>query len=629
MNLKKVSIFIAFLFIIGSVSAGSSHAFIIIEQNPDQSTILLHQESLADDSEDLTGLIIQVKESMVLGYISSLVGFGPRVTGTSACDDAGNYIASTMSGMGLDVEIQPWSSGGNQGNNIEATLEGEDASSDEIYIVCGHYDSVSGSPGADDNAAGTAAVMAAANVMSQYSFSHTVRFVTFSGEEQGLLGSSVYADNCAAQNQNIVEVINADMIGYTNSDVGKENVHVYGSGAIASQAQMIGNEYDDLIGLNVDAGSASANSDHWPFIQNGYDAAMFHEYDFNDYYHSPQDTIDKMDMDYDMRVTRMILGTLVSFADFIPPSQGGSGFLPLVVDVEYPVRDQVVNGTVVISGTARHPESDAYLKNVGVQIDDLGWEMAEGTVEWEYVWDTTSVSDGFHKIKAISSDGSLQSGMVTVPVIVNNLNEVPDTPVIIEAPTTGYTEKTYTFTVQSTDQDNDDIRYGFDWNNDNIIDGWTPMHPSGESVSISHSWPFGSAGTYDVRVIAEDSLGEQSQFSPATQITIEKSDTTPPTVSIEQPENAIYVNKKSIIGFFNPIIFGPVDIIIAADDADSSISTIHIYINEVKEHTFTGEQEEYTWTWDTSGFGQYMIKSEAIDLEGNINTIEQSVFKML
>jgi len=629
MNLKKISIFIAFLFIVGSVSAGGSHAFVIIEQQPDQCSILLHQQSFNDDSEDLTGLIIQVKESMVLGYIASLVGFGPRVTGTDACEDAGNYVASTMSGMGLEVEMLPWNNGGYQGFNVEATLEGEDESSDEIYIVCAHYDSVSGSPGADDNAAGTAAVMACANVMSKYSFSHTVRFVAFSGEEQGLLGSDYYADNCAAQNDNIIEVLNADMIGYTKSDIGKENVKVLGSGAISSQAQMIGIEYDDLIGLEVNSGSASGNSDHWPFIQNGYDAAMFHEYDFNDYYHSPQDTIDKMDMDYDMRVTRMMLGTLASFAEFIPPSQGGSGFLPLVVDVEYPVRDQVVNGTVLISGTAHHPESDGMLENVGIQIDDLGWDMAEGTVKWEYVWDTTEIADGPHTIQAISSDGSLQSGTVTIPVTVNNHNEAPNNPVIIEAPTSGYTEETYTFTVQSSDPDNDKIRYGFDWDNDNAIDGWTPMHSSGDPVSVSQSWPYGSAGTYEVRVIAEDSLGEQSQFSQPTQIIIEKSDITPPTINIEQPENKIYVNGKSIIGFFSPIIFGPIDITISASDSESSIDTVHIYIDDVREHTFTSDQDEYTWTWDISGFGRYTIRYEAIDIEGNINSVEQSVFKIL
>ena len=105
---------------------------------------------------DLTGLIIQITESTVTGYIQSLTSFGPRVTGTSACYDAGDYIASVFSGLGLDVRIQAWSYGGYQGNNIEATLKGENMESNEVYLVYAYYDSVPGSPGADDKAEGTA-----------------------------------------------------------------------------------------------------------------------------------------------------------------------------------------------------------------------------------------------------------------------------------------------------------------------------------------------------------------------------------------------------------------------------------------------------------------------------------------
>ena len=57
---------------------------------------------------------------------------------------------------------------------------------DEIYVVCAHFDSVSGAPGADDDGSGVAAFLACAYLMSQYEFNHTIRFVGFSGEEQGL-----------------------------------------------------------------------------------------------------------------------------------------------------------------------------------------------------------------------------------------------------------------------------------------------------------------------------------------------------------------------------------------------------------------------------------------------------------
>ena len=49
--------------------------------------------------------------------------------------------------------------------------------------------------------------------MSQYTFNHTIRFVAFSGEEQGLIGSRHYAEDAYNNNESIVAVLNADMIG--------------------------------------------------------------------------------------------------------------------------------------------------------------------------------------------------------------------------------------------------------------------------------------------------------------------------------------------------------------------------------------------------------------------------------
>ena len=118
--------------------------------------------------------------------------------------------------MDLEVRYHNWTNGGFSGSNIEATIKGLDSESDEIYLICGHYDSVSRSPGADDDGSGTVGVMAAAKVMSTYTFNHTIRFVTFSGEEQGLLGSKVYAEESYEKGENIV-ALNLDMIGYSKN----------------------------------------------------------------------------------------------------------------------------------------------------------------------------------------------------------------------------------------------------------------------------------------------------------------------------------------------------------------------------------------------------------------------------
>jgi len=303
-------------------------------------------------SGNLDGLIWQIDESLVGDYVLALEGFGPRVTGTSTCYAAGDYIYNVFQGMDLDVRKHHWVSGSYDGDNIEATIHGEDTSSDEIYVVCAHYDSVPGSPGADDNGVGTAAVLAAAEVMSQFKWNHTIRFVTFSGEEQGLFGSYYYAQEASGNGDNIIATLNADMIGYAENEDDRSKIKVYSDGAshwMVTYTEDVSQSYNDLVGLSIiDSGYAS-NSDHASFWSEGYNAIMYHEYHFNPYYHSPQDTSDKMDMDYSMRASRLVMATLGELAGFI--EGGGHQILPSV-KITSPYEGEVVNDTIMIYGNA-------------------------------------------------------------------------------------------------------------------------------------------------------------------------------------------------------------------------------------------------------------------------------------
>jgi len=128
-----------------------------------------------------------IEDDIVLGYLENLTDFGPRVTGSQACQQAGEYIYNEFESYGLEARYDDWSYYGYDGNNIEGTLQGINETSDQIYIICAHYDTVSGSPGADDDGSGTAAVLAAAYLMSQYEFNHTIRFVAFDGEEPAII----------------------------------------------------------------------------------------------------------------------------------------------------------------------------------------------------------------------------------------------------------------------------------------------------------------------------------------------------------------------------------------------------------------------------------------------------------
>lgn len=271
---------------------------------------------------DVVELIEQLDEDMMLGYLENLTAFGPRVTGQPACEEAGRYIYSEFEDMGLSVRYHNWTHDQWIGSNIEGTLSGYNQSSDCIYVICAHYDSVPGSPGADDDGSGTALVLAAAEIMSQYSFEHTVRFVAFSGEEQGLLGSHYYVEEAYQNGDNIIAALNADMIGYAVTTSDGKKIKVYDddeSQWITDFTTDISQIYYEYIDLDVIDSGWTWGSDHYSFWEFGYNAVFYHEYHFNSYYHSPQDIIENMNLTYAVKCSKLILATLAELVQYESP----------------------------------------------------------------------------------------------------------------------------------------------------------------------------------------------------------------------------------------------------------------------------------------------------------------------
>ncbi len=278
-----------------------------------------HTTTPASYSDDIADLIEQINESMIYSYIENLTSFGPRVTTTQACEDAGFYLYNEFMNMGLDVRYQNWSfSADYYGSNIEATLNGSDSESDCILIVCAHYDSVPGAPGADDDASGVATVLAAANIMSQYSFNHTVRFVTFPGEEQGLFGSYYYAEEAYRNGDHIVSVLNADAFAYATNEDNASKVTIYQnaeSAWLATYSADIAQIYNEEIDLEViPSNFTQALSDHARFWQFGYEAVWYSGFEYNPNIHTSNDVIENCNITYATRVSKLILATLADLA---------------------------------------------------------------------------------------------------------------------------------------------------------------------------------------------------------------------------------------------------------------------------------------------------------------------------
>jgi Peptidase family M28 len=305
---------------------------------------------------DITELIQQVDESLILGYLENLTSFGPRLTGTPACNQSAQYIYETFQDMGLEVRYHNYTDNTISGMNVEATLYG--SNSTNLFIICGHYDTVAAGPGADDDGSGVAAVLAAAEIMRNYEFYHTIRFVAFSGEEQGLIGSYHYVEDAYNNNDTIIAVLNADMIGFAPSASDGTKGKIYENDAsewIVNFTQDISQVYAEYIGIELSPQGETWGSDHYYFWQFGYDAVFYHEYNFNDFYHSADDTIETMNLTYSARFTRLILATLAEMALQPRPVleissiSGGLGITTQVRNVGE-INASSVNVTISITG---------------------------------------------------------------------------------------------------------------------------------------------------------------------------------------------------------------------------------------------------------------------------------------
>ena len=215
------------------------------------------------------------------------------------------YLSDMFTGMGLDVTIQ-----GSYGN-VVAELRGTE-SPENIYLIGAHYDTYGSGerPGGDDNASGTAGVLEAARVLSQYSFASTIRFVGFNAEEEWMKGSQDYVDNAVKPNsETILGMINLDMILRPGWD--GESSELYDLDIITKDSPECLDWADAFItaaetyapSLEIDSRAPDTSywsaSDQEPFISAGYPALLAIENTANEiwggsnaYYHQSSDASD-------------------------------------------------------------------------------------------------------------------------------------------------------------------------------------------------------------------------------------------------------------------------------------------------------------------------------------------------
>lgn len=196
--------------------------------------------------------------------------------------------------------------------NVIGTLYANRGKKSHGTIVMGaHMDCVD-SPGANDNASGVAAMLESARILSEEKLAYNIEFAAFGAEEIGLVGSYQYLDNLSEEEFNdIVAMINLDMVGVGEA-IGVMTVEEDANSFVADLAEV----YLDNFGYPYDR-STSSSSDHEGFELSGI-PSVFLDYHEDPYYHTDEDSLDKIDqnnlyrigclvtsMTYDMAKTPM------------------------------------------------------------------------------------------------------------------------------------------------------------------------------------------------------------------------------------------------------------------------------------------------------------------------------------
>jgi hypothetical protein len=245
---------------------------------------------------------------------------------------AADFLEGALTAGGYRVARQSFTACGEVCHNLAAEIPGAPRP-DEIVVVGAHYDSVAGSPGANDNGSGVAALLALAREWAGRKPARTLRFVAFVNEEPPFfqteqMGSLVYAKACRQQYERVVAMISLECIGYYSDAAGSQK-YPFPVGLFYPRRGdfigFVGNVKNrKLVRRCVATFRRSAQfpceggalpdwlpgigwSDHWAFWQAGYPALMVTDTAPFRYphYHSADDTPDKLDYD---RLARVVAG---------------------------------------------------------------------------------------------------------------------------------------------------------------------------------------------------------------------------------------------------------------------------------------------------------------------------------
>ncbi len=278
------------------------------------------------------------------------------------------------------------------------------------------------SPGVTDDASGVSCVMELARIMSQYEFEKTLVFIAFAGEEEGLLGSTLYSAKAKAEGQKIEAVLNNDIIGSDVSGSGRtENrrVNVFSDDPLDSPSRTIARYVHEIaeryvpsmrIGLIFRSDRVARGGDHTPFNLEGFGAVRISspEEDYS-HQHTSSDTFEHTSPSYITRVTQ-VNGAVAAALAWAPRS-------PVVT--EQVERNGVKTTNVLVTRGDSRYDAKLRWKQENPEADLAGYVIVSRLTTspfWEqefflkdrteYILSDVSIDEYVFGIKAVDKEGN-------------------------------------------------------------------------------------------------------------------------------------------------------------------------------------------------------------------------------
>jgi len=303
-------------------------------------------------------IVNRVDSNLLRSYIQEIAFPRHYLAQTPQLDSTKDRLARFMQAEGLSPYRQAFVYNNYLAHNILARKSGH--KNDSItYVIDAHFDGVSQTPGADDNASGVAGLMEAIRILGDYEFENSLRFIGFDVEEAGLIGSQRYVAQAIPAYERTAGVINFEMIGYISQQINSQTLpagfgQLFPAVVAAVQSDSMRGNFIINVG-NVPSAVLSAafdsaavryvpglrvisllvpgtgqiapdlrRSDHARFWDAGLQALMITDGadTRNLAYHTANDTLARLNMTFMRRVVQASIGAL---ADLAKPMSAGKG----------------------------------------------------------------------------------------------------------------------------------------------------------------------------------------------------------------------------------------------------------------------------------------------------------------